>query len=109
MANDRKPGLAPLPATLLRPAPAPEPEAPLAEAIEADGQSRGDAPSPAPAARARRRRPPAGKVRSRNLHLPDEVHDRLWQLAHQRRQSVSIVATEILDRALPRFRVEREG
>lgn len=75
-----------------------------------DGQSRGAASAEPRAPRARtRRRPPGGATRGRKLHLPDEVHDRLWLLARQRRQSVSAIAAEILDRALPRFRVEREG
>jgi hypothetical protein len=54
-------------------------------------------------------RPSAGATRGRKLILPDEVHDRLWRVDRQRRQSVSTVVAEILDRALPRFRVEREG
>jgi hypothetical protein len=45
----------------------------------------------------------------RKLILPDPLHDRLWLLARQRRQSVSQVAAEILDRALPRFTVTREA
>ena len=43
------------------------------------------------------------------LTLPDDFHDRLWLLARQRKTSVSAVATEILDRNLPRFTVSREG
>ncbi|MBV8315511.1 MAG: hypothetical protein JOZ53_11290, partial [Planctomycetaceae bacterium] len=45
----------------------------------------------------------------RKLSLPADVHDRLWLYARQKRTTVSAVATEILDRNLPRFRVEREG
>jgi hypothetical protein len=41
--------------------------------------------------------------------LPDDVHDRLWLLARQRRTTVSTVAAEIPGRNLPRFKVEREG
>jgi hypothetical protein len=59
----------------------------------------------------RKKRTPvkAGPTKGRKIHLPDDIHDRLWQLAHQRRTTVSAVAAEILDRNLPRFRVEREG
>ncbi len=68
-------------------------------------------PEPKETGRARRKRPPVStKTTGRKLHLPDDVHDRLWQLARQRRRTtVSIVATEILDRNLPRFTVSREG
>jgi hypothetical protein len=56
------------------------------------------------------RRPPSGAgTRGRKLHLPDDVHDRLWLLARQRRKSVSAVAAEILDRNLPRLKIEREA
>jgi len=37
------------------------------------------------------------------------MHNQPWLAAGLRRQSVSIVAAEILDRNLPRFRIEREG
>jgi hypothetical protein len=76
----------------------------------AEPQGRGAAaPDPKPA-RPRRKRPPvSSETKGRKLHLPDDVHDRLWLLARQRRQSVSAVAAEILDRSLPRFKVEREG
>ena len=97
------------------PAP-PEPEAPAGPIEGADeagdpaeGPGRGAAPEArAPRLRARRP-PPAAGARGRKLHLPDDVHDRLWLLARQRRKSVSAVAAEILDRNLPRFKVERDG
>jgi hypothetical protein len=118
MAAERKTGLGSLPAGLLRPTtPQPEPEA-SAEPIPglddagdamAEGQGRGAAPE-ARAPRTRSRRPPVStETKGRKLHLPDDVHDRLWLLARQKRKSVSAVAAEILDRNLPRFKVEREG
>ena len=102
-----------MPAGLLRPTVAPPgpPEGPPdgADGPAAEDQGRGAAPDPKPA-RARRRRPPVSmETKGRKLHLPDDVHDRLWLLARQRRQSVSTVAAEILDRNLPRYRIEREG
>lgn len=103
---------------LLRPTPPPEPDAPDGpidgpdDAGEpAEGPGRGAAPE-ARAARIRARRPappPGAGTRGRKLHLPDDVHDRLWLLARQRRKSVSAVAAEVLDRNLPRFKVERDG
>jgi hypothetical protein len=120
MAAERKTGLGSLPAGLLRPTtPPPEPEAsaePLpvpgpddAGDAAAEGQGRGAAPE-ARASRVRTRRPPVStETKGRKLHLPDDVHDRLWLLARQKRKSVSAVAAEILDRNLPRFTVQREG
>ena len=52
----------------------------------------GESQSPLP--RARRKRPaPAGKTKARNLRLMEDVHDRLWLLARQRKQSVSAGCT----------------
>ncbi|HMB04233.1 MAG TPA: hypothetical protein VKP69_10910 [Isosphaeraceae bacterium] len=48
-------------------------------------------------------------ARGCRISLPDEVHDRLWLLTRQRRTTASTVATEILDKNLPRWRVECEG
>jgi hypothetical protein len=99
---------------MLRPPPEPaaivETIAPADDASDAaEGQGRGGQPE-AKSSRVRRKRPPAGgETRGRKLHLPDSIHDRLGLLARQRCQSVSAVAAEILDRNLPRFRVEREG
>ena len=64
----------------------------------------------APPPKARRKRPaPAGKTKARNLRLTEDVHDRLWLLARQRKQSVSAVANDLLDRALPRWELKRQG
>jgi hypothetical protein len=113
MASERKTGLGTLPPGLLRPTTPHEtiPFEPDAGPDDADGQGRGDASAEAkPAVKGRRKRPVvASKTTGRKLILPDDVHDRLWLLARQRRQSVSAVATEILDRNLPRFQVTREG
>jgi hypothetical protein len=37
------------------------------------------------------------------------VYDRLQLLAIRKRTTASAIAAEILDRNLPRFRIEREG
>jgi hypothetical protein len=120
MASERKTGLGALPAGLLRPTTPhetipPEPEA-AADQGDDQGEGRGDQrPDPGqasavPTPKGRRKRPVvASKTTGRKLILPDDVHDRLWLLARQRRVSVSTVATEILDRNLPRFQVTREG
>lgn len=60
-------------------------------------------------ARTRRPRPVADEeTRGRKLSLPDSIHIRLWLSAQERRTTVSAIAAEILDKHLPRFRVERE-
>jgi hypothetical protein len=41
------------------------------------------------------------------VHLSDDVHDRLWMLARQRKTTVSAVANDLLDKALPRWEVKR--
>jgi hypothetical protein len=87
----------------------PEPIASLEEPVD-PGEEQGGSAEAKPTTKARRKRPlVASKTTGRKLVLPDDVHDRLWLLARQRRQTVSAVATEILDRNLPRFTVSREG
>jgi hypothetical protein len=87
----------------------PEPE-PVADEPGDQAEGQGGAAESKPATRTRRKRPVvASKTTGRKLILPDDVHDRLWLLARQRRQTVSAVAAEILDRNLPRFQVTREG
>lgn len=77
----------------------------------AGGSARVDpAETKAGAPKARKKRVPVGgESRGRKLHLPDAIHDRLWLLARQRRTTVSAVAADLLDKNLPRFKVEREG
>lgn len=81
-----------------------ETDAPV-EDTESEGRGEPAAPK-----RARRvKAAPTGKTRARNIRLSDDVHDRLWQLAHSKRSTVSAMADSLLDKALPRFKVEREG
>ncbi len=116
MADKSKTGLGSLPAGLLRPTSQPTQAPEAAEEVDgqggpddADDQGRGGTPdsrTPKP----RRKRPPVSSAtKGRKLHLPDEIHDRLWMLARQRRSTVSAVATELLDKALPRWTITREG
>jgi hypothetical protein len=75
-------------------------------------EGRGDelAPADAPAkSRPRKKSTPSGKTRARNIRLSDDVHDRLWQLAHSRRQTLSAVADDLLNKALPRWEVKRQA
>jgi hypothetical protein len=40
--------------------------------------------------------------------LSDDVLGRLWLLARQRKQTVSAVANELLDKTLPRWELKRQ-
>jgi hypothetical protein len=80
----------------------PEPEQP--EPVRGAGGGAGTVP----AARRKAARPREEETRGRKLSLPDSIHIRLWLCAQERRMTVSAIATEILDKHLPRFRVERE-
>src|SRR4051794_30048372 len=111
---ERKTGMAAFPAGLLRPTTPPETipaEAPAddqAESIDA-AEGQGGGPGAKPARTRKKRTPAGGETRGRKLNLPDAIHDRLWLLARQRRVSVSSIAADILDKNLPRYRVEREA
>lgn len=61
------------------------------------------------AVRTRRKKTVYTETKGRKLYLPDEIHDRLRLLAFSRREKVSTIAAEILDRNLPRLRIEREA
>ena len=79
---------------------------------EGETESRGDSSGVEPTSTRRPRRAKAahgGKTRARNIRLSDDVHDRLWQLAHQRRTTVSAVADDLLNKTLPRYEVKRQG
>jgi hypothetical protein len=93
----------------------PEPRAEEPAVIAPDsGQGGDDAPaSESKPSRGRRKRvatPDAGGDREgRRLYLSEGVHFRLRMLAYQRGRKISEVAEEVLDRALPRWTVERSG
>ena len=125
MASERRTGLGTASAGLLRPTaarPDPEPESP-AEAEPEPRQSRGAAeaeqPEPAPEPKGpsgrngRKSKVEAkaatGGVSGRKLYLPEDIHFRLRMLAYQRNQKLSETAAEVLDKALPRWNVERTG
>jgi hypothetical protein len=103
-----------LPQGLLRPTTATSAAEPVDDgadlAAAGDGeQSRGDASAEARPSRTRRKRlPVSGETKGRKLHLPDHVHDRLVLLAIKRKSTSSAVAAEILDRSLPRLKIETD-
>jgi hypothetical protein len=63
-----------------------------------------DAPKPA-----RRSRKITSATTDRTIHLPEDIHERLWFLARQQGTTIALLAVDILDRALPRFKVVQEG
>lgn len=81
---------------------------PNGEPIE--GQGRASEARPAvPRARRRRGVAPVEKTNKRGLHLTDGVWDRLQLEAIRRRTTISAVAADVLDRNLPRLRIERDA
>lgn len=51
----------------------------------------------------------SAKVEGRKLYLTEDVHFRLRMLAYQRGQKLSECALEVLDKALPKWNVDRVG
>ena len=73
---------------------------------EQGGETGGATPKP----RQRRRRiDPGEKTRGHKLSRPDAVFERLELTAIKRKSTPSAIAAEILDRNLPRLRIEQDG
>jgi hypothetical protein len=122
MASTNNPrGIPSIASTLIRPTTKPTPredaEAEKGEAAAEDrddqadaGEGQGGSTGSKPSRSRRRSRPaPGGEVKGRKLSLPDDLYDRLQLQAIQKRTTISAVAADILDRNLPRFRIERDG
>jgi hypothetical protein len=93
-----------IPSLMMMPTPLDQPADAQVETDEGQGS---DSPAPAPKPRPRRRRAAVGGAGK--VTLPDAVFDRLQLMAIKRRSNVSAIATEILDRNLPRLRIEQDG
>jgi hypothetical protein len=92
------------------PTPAPDPvteEEPI-EPLEEQGGSAHDSRPAAPRARRRRADRPAEKTSKRGLYLGKGVWERLQLEAIRRQTTVSAIAGDILERNLPRLRIERD-
>jgi len=61
----------------------------------------------APKSRKRKAAAPSEKVEDMKLYLTEDVRFRLRMLAFKRGAKISTVANEVLDRALPRWTLER--
>jgi hypothetical protein len=115
MAKER--GIPTLASALIRPTTTQTPPEPAAgdpvddqADAELEAQGRGAvAIEVKPRTRTRRAATLGEATKGRKLSLPDSVFDRLQLTAIQRRKTVSAIATEILDRNLPKLRIEREG
>ena len=80
-----------------------EPEAP------ARGESGPEAKAPAKVRRRKAATIRSATLEGRRLYLSEDVHFRLRLYAYQRKVKLSEAAEELLDRALPKFSVERSA
>jgi hypothetical protein len=105
---EKKTGLA-MPAGILQPTMPPDDP----PAGEGQGGATDDGPLKAASRAARRStlaaRAGSGKVEGRKFYLPEDLHFRLRMLAYSRGQKLSECAAEVLDKALPRWNVDRTG
>jgi len=91
----------------------PEPERPKAAgqggepAEELTVETVETAGAKAPKARKKKAAAPSEKVEDMKLYLTEDVRFRLRMLAFKRGTKLSTVANEVLDRALPRWTLER--
>lgn len=95
-----------LPAGILQPTMPPEPAVP-SPAVQG-GEAGEDAATKTP--RTRKRKAAAAstdKVEDMKLYLSEDVRFRLRMLAFKRGTKISTVANEVLDKALPRWSLER--
>ena len=108
---ERKTGSS-IPAGILRPT-APPDEPPAAGEEEQGGVEAVEPTAEAKTPRRVRSRKSASttdvKLEGRRIYLSEGVHFRLRMLAYQRGRKISEVAEEVLDKALPRWDVNRVG
>jgi hypothetical protein len=98
-----------LPAGIYAATTRPEPERPAAGQGGERTEDIPVEPAGAKAPRARKRKAVAAseKVEDMKLYLTEDVRFRLRMLAFKRGAKISTVANEVLDRALPRWTLER--
>jgi hypothetical protein len=75
---------------------------------EANGESRGGLPAKSKTRTRAKKAPAGGPVRGRKLQLPDSVFERLSLHAIKKRSNASTIAAEILDKNLPKHRIETD-
>ena len=96
-----------LPTGILQSTTPPEPE----QAEQGgDIEGAGEAPTGAKTAKVQKRKAAgAEKVEDMKLYLSEDVRFRLRMLAFKRGAKLSTVANEVLDKALPRWDLKRQG
>jgi hypothetical protein len=110
----KKTGLT-VPAGILQPTTPPDdPPEPLADEGQGGEPAKDEGQEARPAARTARKnkvtgKASSGKVEGRRLYLSEGVHFRLRLYAYQRGVKLSEAAEELLDRALPKWDVNRVG
>jgi hypothetical protein len=102
-----------MPAGILQPT-TPLDEDPPADEGQGGGSARDDGQEAKMVSKAVRKNKVAGKassgkVEGRKLYLSEDIHFRLRMLAYQRGQKLSECAVEVLDKALPKWNVNRVG
>ncbi|WP_165252955.1 hypothetical protein [Paludisphaera soli] len=112
---ERKTGSS-IPAGILRPTAPLDDAAPELAAVEAgqggDDQADGTTAEVKTPRRVRSRKAGATtevKLEGRRIYLSEDVHFRLRMLAYQRGRKISEIAEEVLDKALPKWNVNRVG
>jgi hypothetical protein len=114
VATEKKNGMS-LPAGLYQSTSAAQPEPPKSTpkaVVEQGGEPEADLdtePTPAKPSRARKKKPAATGADKDGwkLYLSEDVRFRLRMLAFKRGAKLSTVANEVLDKALPRWNLER--
>ena len=105
-----------LPAGIFEATTRPEPTRPTTRPAEGQGGDQVEdvaadpvepAGGKAPKARKKKAAAPSEKVEDMKLYLTEDVRFRLRMLAFKRGAKLSTVANEVLDRALPRWTLER--
>lgn len=120
--SEKKTGLGPLPSNLLRPTTPPPDDKDKGQGGAVDSAPVPPAPAPVPVSapategegkavpKPRRKRQPLATEDTKGfkLYLPEDIHDRLRLYAMKKRKRVSMAAAELLDKVLPRYRIEEE-
>ncbi len=98
-------------ALIRQPATLPEPDTDQGETESVDNGEGGGRTDSRPATRPRRRKPTTAteKTNKRGLYLMDSTWEKLQLEAIRKRTNVSAIAGELLERNLPKLRIERDA
>ncbi len=96
-----------LPTGILQPTTQPEPEGPMGQGSPPEDGQAVAVVAKTPKGRKKKAATAAEKVEDMKLYLTEDVRFRLRMLAFKRNAKISTVANEVLDKALPRWTLER--